>query len=417
MRFAIIAFIWLAICFQFLNHCGCKMAEGAGKGENPESRKELQVLIDQINSEPHYRVIPKDEYEMLVKNSHMSTKPPITSTPRAPFAHLGIGAKPKFSPRVSLPTPGLLNTSALYQNPNSNPVNLSTYQNPNPTPVKLPTFSGEQIQKGEVSFDVWSYEVRCLKTQYPESVILQSVRSSLKGTAREMLIPLGETATVDIILQKLDDFYGNVYTAENIMQSFYSDYQREGESIVTFGSRLEQTVSRAIRFGHIDEVAKDAMLRSKFWSGLRNHELRNATRNKYETVKDFHSLLREIRQIEHEEKNLKIETTKPVQSNTVCTEIEDHVSNFDLKEQLTELLGQMKKLDARMSRLEQDHENLSNANRDSFQTQTQNSFSGNRGNSYGYRKSDQRFRGRGSFRQQSGNNRGYGNNQRGKPLN
>ncbi|XP_052691447.1 uncharacterized protein LOC128169325 [Crassostrea angulata] len=203
------------------------MAEGAGKGENPESRKELQVLIDQINSEPHYRVIPKDEYEMLVKNSHMSTKPPITSTPRAPFAHLGIGAKPKFSPRVSLPTPGLLNTSALYQNPNSNPVNLSTYQNPNPTPVKLPTFSGEQIQKGEVSFDVWSYEVRCLKTQYPESVILQSVRSSLKGTAREMLIPLGETATVDIILQKLDDFYGNVYTAENIMQSFYSDYQRE----------------------------------------------------------------------------------------------------------------------------------------------------------------------------------------------
>uniref|UniRef100_A0A8W8MB71 Uncharacterized protein n=1 Tax=Magallana gigas TaxID=29159 RepID=A0A8W8MB71_MAGGI len=64
------------------------MAEGAGKGENPESRKELQVLIDQINSEPHYRVIPKDEYEMLVKNSHMSTKPPITSTPRAPFAHL-----------------------------------------------------------------------------------------------------------------------------------------------------------------------------------------------------------------------------------------------------------------------------------------------------------------------------------------
>lgn len=48
------------------------------------------------------------------------------------------------------------------------------------------------------------------------------------------------------------------------MQSFYSDYQRKGESIVTFGSRLEQTVSRAIRFGHMDEVAKDAMLRSKF---------------------------------------------------------------------------------------------------------------------------------------------------------
>ena len=46
------------------------------------------------------------------------------------------------------------------------------------------------------------------------------------------------------------------------------------------------------------------MLRSKFWSGLKISQLRNATRHKYESVKEFHSLLREVRQIEQEENDL-----------------------------------------------------------------------------------------------------------------
>lgn len=55
------------------------MQKVKGKGGNPESKKELEVLIDPINSEPHYRLIPKAEYKMLLMNSHLSTKPPITS--------------------------------------------------------------------------------------------------------------------------------------------------------------------------------------------------------------------------------------------------------------------------------------------------------------------------------------------------
>ena len=163
--------------------------------------------------------------------------------------------------------------------------------------------SGSDTKKGDVSFDVWCYEVRCLKNQHPEYIVVQCVRSTLKGVGREMLIPLGESATVDEILQKLEDFYGNVLNAENIMQSFYSDHQKEGENIVTYGSRLEKLVSKAVRLRHIDFVAKDAMLRSKFWPGLRDQQIRNASRQKYETIRDLPSLMREIRQIEQEEKN------------------------------------------------------------------------------------------------------------------
>ena len=83
------------------------------------------------------------------------------------------------------------------------------------------------------------------------------------------------------------------------MQNLYSDHQKEGESIVTYGSSLEQFISKAVRLSHIDANAKDAMLRSKFWCGLKCSQLRNSARHKNESVKKFHSLLRKVRQIEH----------------------------------------------------------------------------------------------------------------------
>lgn len=55
-------------------------------------------------------------------------------------------------------------------------------QNSNPNPVNLPSFSGsETLQKGNVSFKVWSYEVICLKNQLSENTLLQLVRSSLSS--------------------------------------------------------------------------------------------------------------------------------------------------------------------------------------------------------------------------------------------
>ena len=64
---------------------------------------------------------------------------------------------------------------------------------------KLPIFSGaEEPQKGETSYEVWSFELKCLqKSAYlPKHLLLQAIRNSLKGTARSLLVPLGKTASV-----------------------------------------------------------------------------------------------------------------------------------------------------------------------------------------------------------------------------
>ena len=58
-------------------------------------------------------------------------------------------------------------------------------------------------------------------------MLLHSIRTSLRGAARDLLIPLREDASVDVVLDKLDGFYGNVGTAETMIQSFYSDFLKK----------------------------------------------------------------------------------------------------------------------------------------------------------------------------------------------
>ncbi|XP_062570088.1 uncharacterized protein LOC134232160 [Saccostrea cucullata] len=111
---------------------------------------------------------------------------------------------------------------------------------------------------------------------------------------------VGDKAFIQDILKKLDGFFGNVASGETLMQSFYNDCQKEGESIVVFASRLEDTLSKAIKFGHIGNEARDGMLRSKFWTGLFSQHLKQSTRHLFDSIKNFESLLREIRKVQEE---------------------------------------------------------------------------------------------------------------------
>ena len=142
-------------------------------------------------------------------------------------------------------------------------------------------------------------------------------------------MPLGQNATVADIVAKLDGFYANVSSSETLIQSFYSDYQKKAESVVSFASRIEQTLSRAVKSGHIDGISKDAMLRSKFWTGLKSQSLKNSTRHLYDTIKDFPSLLREIRKVVQEENSFK-QTKKSTAQQQQCNQVtSDSNSGFD----------------------------------------------------------------------------------------
>ena len=56
--------------------------------------------------------------------------------------------------------------------------------------------------KTKVSIEQWYHEVQCIKDNYPESVVWESIVQSLKGAAVDMVRYMGPTTSVTEILQK-----------------------------------------------------------------------------------------------------------------------------------------------------------------------------------------------------------------------
>lgn len=64
-----------------------------------------------------------------------------------------------------------------------------------------------------------------------------------------MFLSLGNKASLGDIMEKWNGFFGNVASGETLMQTFYNDNKKEGESKVMYASRLE-----AISLDHIETV-------------------------------------------------------------------------------------------------------------------------------------------------------------------
>jgi hypothetical protein len=101
-----------------------------------------------------------------------------------------------------------------------------------PDAPRLPIFSGSKASKGEVTFHQWRYEAMCLAEDptWPEPLIMQAIRRSLRGLAGELLLNLGMKVTVLEVIAELDSTFGNVSTSEQLMENFFSARQRKEET-------------------------------------------------------------------------------------------------------------------------------------------------------------------------------------------
>ena len=184
---------------------------------------------------------------------------------------------------------------------------------------RISIFSGNS--KGATQFDLWRYEVQCLKGQYSEAIILQAIRRSLRGEASKVLLCLGTEASVDDIVLKLDSIYSDVQRKETILAEFYSARQQVKEAVADWGCRIEELINKVDRISPLDVHVKDEMLRNIFWHGL-HQPLKNISGHKYDNTSSFHELLVAIRQIEcsqHQDRvsvsNIKVTESKKDKSS------------------------------------------------------------------------------------------------------
>ena len=164
-------------------------------------------------------------------------------------------------------------------------------------------FSGvEPTPKNESTFEAWRLEIESLRSSnmFPEYMVTQSMRNSLKVPARNTLLTLGPRASSEDILHKLESVFGNVASGQSIMQEFYTAVQQPDENVTMWSLRLEEILQRVAEKSSISAEQKNVMLRERFWRSLHSTELQNATQVYYHQTKDFEELRRKVRAEEYE---------------------------------------------------------------------------------------------------------------------
>ena len=110
---------------------------------------------------------------------------------------------------------------------------------------RINTFSRDATTgKTKVSFEQWYHKVQCIKDQYPEAVVWESIIRSWKGAAADMARYVGPTTSLDHILQNLQVIFGMVASFDILMQNFYKVTQGNNEKFPSFSMRLEGTLNQ-----------------------------------------------------------------------------------------------------------------------------------------------------------------------------
>ena len=168
--------------------------------------------------------------------------------------------------------------------------NISQFSGVDPTP------------KNESKFEAWKLEIETLRrsNMFPDYLVGQYIRNSLKVPARNTLLTLGPMAFSQEMIDKLTSVFGNVASGQSIMQEFYTAVQQPEESVTMWSLRLEEILQRVSEKSQISADQKNEMLRERFWRSLHNTELQNATQVYYHQTKSFEELRSKVRAEEYE---------------------------------------------------------------------------------------------------------------------
>jgi hypothetical protein len=220
-------------------------------------------------------------------------------------------------------------------------------------------FSGSAANKGEVTFHQWKYEATCLAKDatWPEALILQAMRRSLRGMAGDLLLNLGMKVTALEVISELDSTFGSVSTSEQLLESFFAAKQQKGESVAVWGCRLSGLAREAREAGASSSVDIQGMLRSKLFTGLTSQHVKHCVRKKFEDGEPYETLLRAARcaeeELSQEENEAAATSTQCFKGKAVHASSQLHAAqgtdHANLEKKLDELVNRIRALEDNMT--------------------------------------------------------------------
>lgn len=175
-----------------------------------------------------------------------------------------------------------------------------------------------------------------LEETYKENMIMQAIRSSVRGKASRILMRLGTGVDIETILEKFESVYGTVEIKEELLAKFYSVKQGESEDITGWSCRHEDLLSSVVEQRMSSHHDSEEMLRTKLWAGLRQ-DRKDISGFKFEMIKGFDKLRVELRKIEREHNLPEKETTKTTNLTQHVSPATENKKNVQPESEITEL--------------------------------------------------------------------------------
>ena len=112
-------------------------------------------------------------------------------------------------------------------------------------PPSLPPFSkADPVPKDEASCGQWVWQAKEALKSCTAGAVRIAIIQSLRGEVREFAAAVGFEASVETLLAKVEDRFGEKWTTDRLQQEFYQITQGKGEKVRKFAGRLEAQFKR-----------------------------------------------------------------------------------------------------------------------------------------------------------------------------
>ena len=107
-------------------------------------------------------------------------------------------------------------------------------------PPTLPPFSGaDPIHKDKASCEQCVWQAKEVLKSCTAGAVRIAIVQSVRGEVREFAAAMGFKASVEVSLEKIEDRFGEKWTADGLQQDFYKIMQGKNEKVRQFAGRLE----------------------------------------------------------------------------------------------------------------------------------------------------------------------------------
>ena len=174
-------------------------------------------------------------------------------------------------------------------------------------PPMFPPFSGaDPVPKDEASCEQWVWQVKEALKSCTVGAVRIAIVQSVMGEVWEFTAAVGFEESVETLLDKVEDRFGEKWTADGLQQDFYKITQGRNEKVRQFAGRLEAQFKRLKEKvpGHYDHN----MLKERLFHGM-HQQLRDSIWFCYKQEETtYEELFREAVEAE-KEKNAEMKVT------------------------------------------------------------------------------------------------------------